>query len=187
VQPEPLQQPHPPLWVAATTPAAAERAGRHGAHLAAASVEPELYAAYRRGLASSGCDPASRRVGIGFAVTTTWEDPERVWERQRELAFYRWDFYRRIRSELGDPALRVGLERGGASGPPESPTPESYRANELIAPPERVLEIARERVEQLGLTDFVLLGPAPGVDLRGEGYRSVKLFAERVLPALKQW
>lgn len=54
IAPEPLQKPHPPLWVAATTPAAAERAGRHGAHLHGASVDPAVHAAYLRGLQTAG-------------------------------------------------------------------------------------------------------------------------------------
>src|SRR6478736_3595357 len=54
VAPEPLQKPHPPLWVAATSPPAAERAGRHGANLHGSSVDPEFHAAYLRGLEASG-------------------------------------------------------------------------------------------------------------------------------------
>src|SRR3954452_6401484 len=54
VTPQPRQEPHPPLWVAATAPAAAERAGRFGANLHGASVEREFHDAYLRGLAAAG-------------------------------------------------------------------------------------------------------------------------------------
>jgi alkanesulfonate monooxygenase SsuD/methylene tetrahydromethanopterin reductase-like flavin-dependent oxidoreductase (luciferase family) len=73
VYPEPLQRPHPPLWVAATAPLGAERAGRHGANLQAASVDPAVFDAYRAGLVEGGHDPAARRVGNTFFITVTNE------------------------------------------------------------------------------------------------------------------
>ena len=42
-------------------------------------------------------------------------------------------------------------------------------------------------VDDLGLTDLVLFGPHPGIDLRGEGYESLARFAEQVIPTLKSW
>src|SRR5215469_651474 len=56
VNPPPLQQPHPPLWVGATAPAAAHRAGRAGANLRSASVGGDFYGAYIAGLAEAGVD-----------------------------------------------------------------------------------------------------------------------------------
>ena len=38
-----------------------------------------------------------------------------------------------------------------------------------------------------GVSEFVLNGPASGLDWRGEGYQSVRLFAERVLPVMARW
>ena len=185
VRPEPLQSPHPPLWVGATTRPAAERAGRHGAHLAAASSDPAVFAAYREAYRAAGHPAGRERVSQCLSITTTREDPEKVWARNRELYFYRWDFYRRIRSELGDPALAVGLADAATARHEERPTPESYRVNELIGDPDQVLAVVEPMVEQLGLTDFVLNGPASGLDWRGEGFESVRSFAEEVLPRLK--
>ena len=54
VAPEPLQKPHPPLWVAATAPAAAERAGRYGAGLHGSCVGPAFHGAYFRGVEVGG-------------------------------------------------------------------------------------------------------------------------------------
>ncbi len=187
VRPEPLQQPHPPLWVGVTSAAAAERAGRHGTHLAAASTEPEVYRAYRDGLASGGHDPAAARVSGTLTLTATREDPERVWQRNRRLYFDRWDFYRRIREELGDPALAVAASRNGETSREAAPSPETYRGNELIGEPAVLLAALEPLARDLGWTDFVLNGPASGIDWRGEGHASVKLFAEQVLPVLKGW
>jgi len=177
VQPTPLQSPHPPLWIGATTAVAAERAGRHGLHLHAATGDPQVTAAYRRALAEAGHDPSAFRVSNSWSITATLEDPETVWRRNRELYVYRWDFYRRIRSEMGDPDLDYGLEA----------QTDAYRQNELIGNPRQILDAIEPMVASLGLTDIVVFGPASGIDLRTEGYASLKLFAEEVLPVLKTW
>jgi alkanesulfonate monooxygenase SsuD/methylene tetrahydromethanopterin reductase-like flavin-dependent oxidoreductase (luciferase family) len=185
VRPEPLQQPHPPLWVGATTAAAAARAGRHGAHLAAASADPAVYQAHRDAWREAGHDPSAARLSNCLSITTTHEKPDAVWERNRELYFYRWDFYRRIREELGDPMLQIGTGEVEENAGPGAPSPESYRENELIGTPDEVFAALEPMSKALGTTDLVVNGPASGLDWRGEGYESVRLFAEEVLPRLK--
>lgn len=177
VQPTPVQQPHPPIWVAATTVAAAERAGRHGANLAAASVDPAVHAAYHAALDSAGIARGSTRVSNPWSITVTDEEPDTVWRRNKHHYHHRWDYYRTIRSEFGDPDLEYGL----------APSAETYRANELIGTADLVLETLEPHVRGLGLTDLVLFGPHPGIDLRGEGYDAVARFAERVMPTLHSW
>lgn len=177
VQPTPVQRPHPPLWLAATTAAAAERAGRVGANLAGASVDPAVHAAYHDALAAAGHEPGSRRVSNPWAITVTDEDPDAVWARNQRFYFHRWDYYRRIRNEFGDPDLDYGLE----------PSPDAYRANELIGDADTVLGTLEPFVRDLGLTDLVVFGPAPGIDLRGEGHDALRKFADEVLPTLKTW
>jgi alkanesulfonate monooxygenase SsuD/methylene tetrahydromethanopterin reductase-like flavin-dependent oxidoreductase (luciferase family) len=177
VKPEPLQQPHPPLWLAATAAAPAERAGRHGLNLAGATPDPEVHAAYREALKANGHDPSAVSVSNPWSITVTDEDPETVWERNKHHYHYRWDYYRKIRAEIGDADLDYGLE----------PAAEAYRANELIGDAETVLATLKPFVDDLGLTDLVLFGPHPGIDLRGEGYETVARFAEQVLPTLKSW
>lgn len=177
VQPAPRQAPHPPLWVAATTVAAAQRAGRHGANLAAASVDPNVHRAYHEALAGAGYPAGSTRVSNPWSITVTDEDPESVWQRNKHHYFHRWDYYRQIRAEFGDPDLDYGL----------APGPDEYRANELIGDADTVLATLEPFVRELGLTDLVLFGPHPGIDLRGEGYEALQRFAADVLPVLKEW
>jgi alkanesulfonate monooxygenase SsuD/methylene tetrahydromethanopterin reductase-like flavin-dependent oxidoreductase (luciferase family) len=187
VRPEPLQQPHPPLWVAATTPAAAARAGRHGAYLLAGTAEAELADAYRASWRAAGHPPGKERVCSGLTVTTTVEDPTRVWERNRALYYERWDFYRRIRSDLGLQDIAAGPDAVRTAQDRTVTTPESYRDHELIGDPQTVLAALEPVAHRLGATDLIINGPASGIDWRGEGYRSVRLFAEKVLPTLHTW
>ncbi len=176
VTPEPLQQPHPPLWVAATSAPAAERAGRHGAHLHGASTDPEFHAAYFRGLASAGLPRSAARISNPWSITLTREDPQKVWERNKALYFARWDFYRTIRAEMGDREIKYGL-----------PPADGYRDNELIGNADAVLETLRGFAQRLPLTDIVHSGPAGGVPIREEAYPSLKAFADEVLPEIKGW
>ncbi|HVW45169.1 MAG TPA: LLM class flavin-dependent oxidoreductase [Amycolatopsis sp.] len=180
VQPTPLQQPHPPLWVGATARPAFERAARHGLNVYAGGGDPADHAAYWRVLEDSGFDPADHRVALALSITVTDEDPEEVWRRNEEHYVYRWDFYRRIRAELGDKDIVLGAQEGIAAG-------DVYRGNELIGTPETVLNTIAALKEQLRFTDLVLLGPAAGIELRGEGLRGVERFAQDVLPMLHKW
>ncbi|HYJ23320.1 MAG TPA: hypothetical protein VEW07_15020, partial [Solirubrobacterales bacterium] len=109
--------------------------------------------------------------------TVTDEDPDAVWERNKHHYFNRWDYYRKIRAEIGDADLSYGLE----------PAADTYRANELIGDAETVLATLKPFVDDLGLTELVLFGPHPGIDLRKEGYESIARFAEQVIPTLKSW
>jgi alkanesulfonate monooxygenase SsuD/methylene tetrahydromethanopterin reductase-like flavin-dependent oxidoreductase (luciferase family) len=182
VTPEPAQTPHPLLWVAATAPPAAERAGRHGANLHGAASDPAFYEAYFRGWAQSGKDPKTARVSTCFAFTVTEEDPDKVWARNRELYFDRWNFYTQIRDEMGDPHLHHEDHQGAA------PSPEDYRPAEVIGDAQAVLAVVKQRCDAAGcITDIIHSGPAGGIDIRGEAYRDLKTFAEEVLPTLKGW
>lgn len=177
VAPEPAQAPHPPLWVAATAPAAAARAGRHGANLHGASIDAEFFAAYFEGLDQAGVDRSSVRVSTPTSITVTSEDPAKVWDRNRDLYFERWDFYRQIRVEMGDPDLQLV----------EVPGADTYRDFELIGDADTVLSTLKPLFDNFPLTDLVHSGPAGGIDIRGEAYDSLKAFAEGVLPTLKTW
>jgi alkanesulfonate monooxygenase SsuD/methylene tetrahydromethanopterin reductase-like flavin-dependent oxidoreductase (luciferase family) len=182
VTPEPFQTPHPRLWVAATSPAAAERAGRHGANLHGAASGDEFYAAYQRGLGQAGIDPKTMRISTPISFTLTDEDPEAVWARNRALYFERWNFYNVIRTEMGDPDLHHEDHKG-----PE-PSPEDYRPAEVIGDAQAALAAVRERVDAApSITDIMHSGPAGGIDIRGEAYPSLKRFADEVLPVLKSW
>jgi len=177
VNPPPLQQPHPPLWVGATAPAAAHRAGRAGANLRSASVGGDFYGAYIAGLAEAGVDRESVRISKGVSITVTDENPQHVWDHHHDLYVERWDFYHRIRAEMGDPDLRRS----------ESPSLERYRDAELIGDATAVTEALASMRDAEPVTDIVHLGPASGIDIRTEAYESLQQFAENVLPAVKSW
>jgi alkanesulfonate monooxygenase SsuD/methylene tetrahydromethanopterin reductase-like flavin-dependent oxidoreductase (luciferase family) len=178
VQPSPLQAPHPPLWVASSSVAAAERAGRHGASLAAATADTEMFDAYLAQLAAAGFDRADVDISKSWSFTVTDEDPASVWARNRDLYVERWSFYSRVRSAMGDAELEMSLE--------EKTSGEEYRQNEVIGEPAYILEMLTEAKETLPITT-VIHSFAAGIPARTETYESVKRFASEVLPVIKSW
>ena len=177
VLPEPLQQPHPPLWIGGSTEKSAYRAGRFGAHFAAVSGDRTVYDAYLRGLVDGSHDPAGAQIAGAWIVTCTHEDPKAVWQRNKAHYHRRWTFYDELKTEMGDPALDFGFEESA----------ERFRNHELIGPPEVVTETLRKLSRDLPLTHVMLGGFADGIPVRDEAYRSLKLFADEVLPIVKGW
>jgi len=178
VYPEPFQKPHPPLWVAATSPAAAARAGRHGAFLHGASIAPEFHEAYLKAREEAGLTRESARISNTWSITVTEEDPQAVWLRNREHYQRRWSFYSDVRAGMGDDELAYGLDGADA---------DLYRDAELIGTAETVIETLRGFVDSMPLTDIVHSGPAAGIPVRTEAYADLKNFADKVLPELKSW
>ena len=176
VRPEPLQKPYPPLWVGATTPRAAARAGRHGAGLCLGRADHAVVAAYLGGREETGLNAGQARIAFGVAGWPTYEDPDQVWARNGRFYEYKRAFYDRIRTELHDPELF-----------PTRRNDETRKAYENIGPPELIVEQARATVEALQVTDFTWGGPPPGVPLRTEAYQGLKLFADEVLPVIHSW
>jgi len=178
VYPQPFQQPHPPLWVAATSPAAAARAGRHGAFLHGASVDPEFHEAYLRAWEEGGRPREAARISNPWSITVTDENPGDVWQRNRAHYQKRWKFYSDVRAGMGDEELAYGLDADSS---------DLYRDFELIGSAEYVTETLRELVSSMPITDLVHSGPAAGIPIRTEAYQSLKAFADKVLPEVKRW
>jgi alkanesulfonate monooxygenase SsuD/methylene tetrahydromethanopterin reductase-like flavin-dependent oxidoreductase (luciferase family) len=177
VYPEPCQKPHPPLWVAATSEAAARRAGRHGAGLTGGTADPAVYRAYLEELGRHGFDTTAAGISRTWSIYTTQEDPEQIWQRYRGLYHERWDFYDRIRADMGDPPVSVGLTGHGKG--------DVHRGKELIGSPEQVIEVLQRACAEAPLTR-IIHSFAAGIP-RDEARKSLELFAEAVAPVVKSW
>jgi hypothetical protein len=159
----------------ARPPLAHDRGRVDGVRLTADSGA-QFYTAYFRGLAAAGKPASSALISNPWSITVTDEDPTSVWERNKQLYFQRWDFYRTIRAGMGDDEIKYGL-----------PPAEDYRDNELIGDADTVLATLRGVVGALPLTDILHSGPPGGIPIREEAYPSLKAFADKVLPELKRW
>jgi hypothetical protein len=100
----------------------------------------------------------------------TRQDPQKVFERNRNAIAYALKFYFDIRAELGDPPLHLS----------------DLETSMFIGEPDSVLGMLEPYVRQFGLTDMIYSGLVSGFN-RADARESLRLFGEEVLPVLKTW
>ncbi|MFJ4716183.1 LLM class flavin-dependent oxidoreductase [Streptomyces sp. NPDC088785] len=166
VTPRPFTQPHPLLLVGGSSQAAARRAARLGLPLFPSAHLPELEAYYKEKLVEYGTEGWTMMPAETTPLLHVSEDPDRAW------AEYGAHFLHEARTyaswQSGDIKSAV---KSGATTVDELRAEGVYR---ILTPEECVAQ---------GLDNYVLHPLSGGMPLE-EGWRSLRLFAERVLPAL---
>jgi alkanesulfonate monooxygenase SsuD/methylene tetrahydromethanopterin reductase-like flavin-dependent oxidoreductase (luciferase family) len=172
VRPVPFTRPHPLLLVGGSSRAAARRAARLGLPFFPSAHLPELEAYYQARLTEYGTEGWCLAPPAEIPLLHIAEDPERAW------AQYGPYFLREARTYASwqGPGIRSAV-RSGASSVDELRREGVYRvltADECVA-------FAEAAGEAASLVLHPLCGGMP-VD---EGWNSLRLFAERVLPRLR--
>jgi alkanesulfonate monooxygenase SsuD/methylene tetrahydromethanopterin reductase-like flavin-dependent oxidoreductase (luciferase family) len=176
--PRPLQQPHPPIWVAARSPDTIRWALQHGYDL----------------LATPWREPFSRVQALHAQVEALVAEVKPV--RRPRLAVSRMSFVAETRDEAlrAMEAIRVNHRiftrlfrnqaevKGGFTRP--DPVADEFTAEQLLAnlvagTPDDVVEKLRQ-YEALGVDHFIMYAPF-GAD-HAVTMNSLRLFAERVMP-----
>jgi alkanesulfonate monooxygenase SsuD/methylene tetrahydromethanopterin reductase-like flavin-dependent oxidoreductase (luciferase family) len=150
VTPDPVQAGGPPLWIASTSPASAERAARYGAHVLPQGLRADVLDRWRDLVRRAGDDPATRRVGILRNVFVT-DDPERDWQPLRDGERYRMQVYGRFAEEAG---------RGGEALFRE---PDRISQRAIVGDVDHCVRELTDFVVEFGFTDVVTWGSVPGV------------------------
>ncbi|MER7398295.1 LLM class flavin-dependent oxidoreductase [Streptomyces sp. NPDC000151] len=175
VTPRPATRPHPLLLVGGGSRPAARRAARLGLPFFPSAHLPELIAYYHRQCAEHGHEGWVMQPPASTALLHVAEDPDRAWARYGEHFLYEARTYAGwqgagIRSAVRSAATDVAaLRREGV-----------YR----VLTPEECVTYA-EKTEKTEASDSLILHPLCGGMPVDEGWRSLHLFAERVLPRLK--
>ena len=168
VEPNCVQKPHPPLWLAAGQPESLRYAAQNGYNLfldqfATFDVILQRLAVYRQALATAGraYDPLGVGVARALLIASTAEERERaIAARARALevmnAFGRSPDGKAKSSMVSDDDLRKATEEGA-----------------LIGPPTEIIQRLK-RLEAHGI-GYVLLNASSQEDLR--------VFAREVMPA----
>jgi alkanesulfonate monooxygenase SsuD/methylene tetrahydromethanopterin reductase-like flavin-dependent oxidoreductase (luciferase family) len=172
VEPEPLQKPHPPLWVGAGGLDGIRAAARNGFNLlldqlAPLDVTAGRIAEYRAAAKAVGRQVKPHSIGLTRALHLT------MTEREREEAH-------RIRAEF---LLKVQQLAGGAGSSLALPasfadTKAATEKAALIGPPDEIVRRLKE-LEAIGV-DYVLL-----LDVTGSR-AALRSFAREVMPAFRQ-
>ncbi|MFE2213223.1 LLM class flavin-dependent oxidoreductase [Streptomyces canus] len=166
ITPRPFTDPHPLLLVGGSSKAAARRAARLGLPFFPSAHLPELEAYYKERLVEYGTEGWTMMPTAETPLLHIAENPDEAWARHGEHFLHEARTYASWQS--GD--IRSAVRSAAASV-------EELRAEGVY----RILT-PDECVEQ-GLDNLVLHPLAGGMPVE-EGWRSLRLFAEHVLPAL---
>ncbi|WP_328750820.1 LLM class flavin-dependent oxidoreductase [Streptomyces sp. NBC_00285] len=166
VTPRPFTDPHPLLLVGGSSKAAARRAARLGLPFFPSAHLPELEAYYKERLVEYGTEGWTMMPTAETPLLHIAENPDESWARHGRYFLHEARTYASWQS--GDIASAV---RSAATTVDELRAEGVYR---ILTP--------QECVEQ-GLDNLVLHPLAGGMPV-AEGWRSLRLFAERVLPEL---
>lgn len=192
LQPRPVQQPHPPLWIGGGRGLDSVLfAADEGLNLALPSVlgPAELFKpladAYRARLVEKGHDPAAFRVSAGqhTYVASTTEAAE------REFAAHYMGYMEMIAGEV-DPALYAGTElERVAEGVRRSTNSASYekmvRVNAKVGSPESVAERICGLFDALKIDHYWSYFSLGGISTP-KLFAEMELFAKAVTPVVRR-
>lgn len=170
VTPKPVQQPHPPLWIGGSTPAAARRAARFGANFMPDSGAPlEVFQLYRDECATAGHPPGEVATNL---VVHVCDDPERGWHDVKEHYFYVRQVYQRWFAEAGD----LTQVDDSVRHPDDLP-----RGAYVVGTPQMAIEAIERRRQGREVDRLIFWARPPGIDIETSS-RSLELMATKVLP-----
>jgi len=171
IEPRPVQQPHPPLWMGAGSFESIRRAAQQGFNLLLDQIAPvdltiERVATYRQELKRLGRPYAPGQVAVARALQIVRSEEE----RQQAYALRM-----KVLKAIGGLARGPGAERYQNVGSHADPGLASEESA-LLGTPEEI--IARLKKLEEGGVDYVLL-----IDPTGSK-ENLRTFAEELMPAL---
>ncbi len=174
----PVQQPHPPIWIAANADAAVERSGRLGypwyvnPHAALPTIERQ-WRLYKEALAGAGhALPAARPIVLELHVAPTRDE---AFETARPFLAGKYAAYADWGQDKvlpGNESFRVAFEN-------------LARDRFILGSPDDVIEQLEERVKRLEANVFVFRVGWPGME-NHKVLRVLELMGERVLPYFRR-
>jgi alkanesulfonate monooxygenase SsuD/methylene tetrahydromethanopterin reductase-like flavin-dependent oxidoreductase (luciferase family) len=170
IEPRPVQQPHPPLWMGAGSFESIRRAAQEGFNLLLDQIAPvdlivERVAAYREELGKLGPRYNHGQIGVARALQIVRTEEE----RQSAYALRT-----KVLKAIGGLARGPGAERYQNIGSHADPNLASEESA-LLGTPEEI--VARLKKLEAGGVDYVLL-----VDPTGSK-EALRTFAEEIMPA----
>ena len=159
VEPEPLQRPHPPLWLAAGSPDSIKRAAREGYNLLLDQLAQTDQIVQRIALFRAECEKAGRAYDANMVATAR---PLQMIHSEAERA-QAYETRKRVIGTIGDLARDKLADRVEDDTAP------------LLGTPAEVIARLRE-LEAGGATNILLVDPNASV-------ANLRAFAREVMPA----
>lgn len=173
VTPRPHSRPHPPLFVGGSSRPAARRAARLGLPLFLPDHLPELARYYEERCADSGTGPLCLMPPAEMPALHLTEDPERAWAELGQHFLYEAKRYASWQTSDVH-----SLMTARASTVKELRAEGVYR----FVTPDECVELLESQPAEAGRQ--LLLHPLCGGMPVDEGWRSLRLLAEKVIPRL---
>jgi alkanesulfonate monooxygenase SsuD/methylene tetrahydromethanopterin reductase-like flavin-dependent oxidoreductase (luciferase family) len=179
VHPRPVQQPHPPIWLSASSPESVERAVGLGRPIVIPTIStgvelpPTLARQYRQQWREAGYDPAAARVGLhvhGYVGETTTEAARAHWLP------YQWHYLRWVVDEVRGP---------GTPMPSFMATLDEPDSQAVCGSVEDVLSELATRCMAMGGVDVLLFQCDQGGIAPEDAAGSIGRFANEVVPQLQ--
>jgi alkanesulfonate monooxygenase SsuD/methylene tetrahydromethanopterin reductase-like flavin-dependent oxidoreductase (luciferase family) len=174
VYPRVRQQPHPPIWIASTTPPTLQYAVKHrypvmGSALLTLPRAKEYVALYQTLLADDGQDLASAVFALSRRMYVSEDKGETRQAAERCVAFhYTW-------------AKQMGIAKFGPHG--DLSFDELFDSSYIFGTPDECLGILSE-LRAMGIEEVICNMNFAGVLEHRQVLRSMDLFASKVMPQL---
>ncbi len=190
VRPQPLQQPHPPIWMAALSPQTFERAGQYGFNLLLGSVfgltpklAKERIREYYRGLASAGHTAADKKIGclMQVYVADTMEQARADYRGPVE-----WYFKTISKYLAGDKVVKGYETYNTFKNVAQQLDFELLTEHKYViaGPPDYVVEQITKAQDIYGMTELLCWTRLGGLD-NDKVLRSMELMQDRVFPHVR--
>lgn len=185
VAPKPVQKPHPPLWLAATSRPAVQRAAKMGYAHFRSPMEPlpllkRVNQRYLEALHHHGQDPTQIERPLMREVFVA-EDREKAWEEVKEHLLYIYKDNYRVWGSMVDGDPERGYRIVTAEDDPAFERERICRDRFIIGDPELCIAEIERYQKELGISYLIFRPQPPGLDHR-KALHFLELFAQKVIP-----
>ena len=175
VTPEPIQRPHPPIWLGGFTDAALRRAVRFADGFTVPGASREVYDRYLAELKKENRPTDNIRLASGFWCLIVSDEPEKTFAEAADHIIYQVNNY----SEW--------LQAGGLQ--PLAPFLNDHDALKQtgllqVVDPDTAISMIRNFADAVPITHFYSWTLPPGLPPRW-AQRHLELFASKVIPAFR--
>jgi probable F420-dependent oxidoreductase len=175
VTPEPIQKPHPPVWLGGFTPPALRRAARYGDGFTVPGATREVYDQYVAELKKWNRPTGNIRFASAVWCLVVSDDPERTFAEAADHVIYQANDYSKWLSAAGLNPLSEQLRNH-----------EQLRKSGLlqVVTPDAAVEMIRAFADAVPITHFYSWTLPPGLPPRW-AQAHLELFASKVIPAFR--
>jgi alkanesulfonate monooxygenase SsuD/methylene tetrahydromethanopterin reductase-like flavin-dependent oxidoreductase (luciferase family) len=175
VTPEPIQKPHPPIWLGGFTPAALRRAARFGDGFTVPGANRDVYDRYVAELKKENRPTDDIRFASGTWCLIVSDDPGKTFAEAADHIIYQVNNYSEWLTAAGLQPLAAHLDDR-----------EQLRQSGLlqVVDPDTAVSMIRNFTDNVPITHFYSWTLPPGLPPRW-AQTHLELFASKVIPALR--